>query len=177
MNDAKLALPATVASTVQYVPDSGLAVGSTWRPEQQIKVKVIGLVWRERQLLVAEVTLSTGQLAGVRPLGGSVEFGETRETALVREFGEELGTAIEIVGPWMALENLFEYEGALGHEIVFAAEIRLADRQIHARDAFLFHEADGTPCRARWVSLDDLRASGTKLFPVGLLEALERFPT
>lgn len=59
---------------------------TVWRPSQQIRVKVIGLAWRKDQLLAAEVEDDSGRIKGVRPLGGAIEFGESREEALHREF-------------------------------------------------------------------------------------------
>lgn len=96
-----------------------------WRPQPSIRVKAIGLAWHDDLLLAAEVLDDAGRLKGVRPLGGAVEFGERWRTALVREFEEELGLAVEVVGEPIVLENIFTHEGARGHEIVFAADVRL----------------------------------------------------
>jgi NADH pyrophosphatase NudC (nudix superfamily) len=65
-----------------------------WKPKPFIRVKVLGLVWRGDELLAGEVEDSSGRVTGVRPLGGCVEFGETREAAIRREFQEELGCAV-----------------------------------------------------------------------------------
>ena len=90
---------------------------TVWTPSPAIAVKVIGLAWRGRELLVAEVEQSDGRVKGVRPLGGSIEVGETREQALVREFAEELRCEVAVTGAWHAFENIYEHEGARGHEL------------------------------------------------------------
>ena len=59
---------------------------STWRPQQRVRVVVIGLAHRNNRLLVMRVLDDAGVLKGVRPPGGEVEFGERTEDALVREF-------------------------------------------------------------------------------------------
>ncbi len=144
---------------------------TTWRPPQEIRVKVIGLAWRGDALLAVEVLDDGGRIKGVRPPGGSVAFGETREQALEREFAEELGCGISITGPWTVFENLYRHEGALGHEIVFAADIRLHDAALYGRDVIRFSEDDGAVCTARWhrpAALPD----GVALFPDGLAGAL-----
>ena len=51
--------------------------------------------------------------------GGNIELGERSSEAAVREIREELG--IELVQPRLlgVLENIFDYRGEAGHEIVF----------------------------------------------------------
>jgi 8-oxo-dGTP pyrophosphatase MutT (NUDIX family) len=146
---------------------------TVWTPSPGIAVKVIGLAWRGRELLVAEVEDSGGRVKGVRPLGGSVEFGETREAALVREFAEELGSEISVTSPWHTFENIYRHEGAKGHEFIFAAAIRLGDAGIYCRDRFDFLEHEDTRCCAVWI--DPLRLPpGVALYPDGLAQAIEQ---
>jgi 8-oxo-dGTP pyrophosphatase MutT (NUDIX family) len=145
---------------------------TVWRPPQSIRVKVLGLVWRGEELLAAEVTSDAGEVKGVRPIGGAVEFGETREQALQREFQEELGCGITIAGPWLTIENLFEHEGFLGHEFVFAANIRLKDPSLYERDEIRLIEHDRTIWMARWF-IPDALPEGVALYPRGLADQLE----
>ncbi|MCP1547441.1 MULTISPECIES: NUDIX hydrolase [Methylorubrum] len=145
---------------------------TSWRPPQAIRVKVIGLAWRGDALLAVEVLDDRGRIKGLRPPGGSVAFGETREQALDREFREELGCGVAITSPWTVFENIYRHEGALGHEIVFSADIRLHDAALYDRDVIRFSEDDGTACTARWCRPDAL-PDGAALFPDGLAAALE----
>ena len=57
-----------------------------WLPSSTIRVKALGLHWRDGRLLASEVNRDDGTLKDVRPLGGTVEFGETWQDALIREF-------------------------------------------------------------------------------------------
>ena len=144
---------------------------TVWSPSPAISVKVVGLAWRGSELLVAEVEESDGRVKGVRPLGGTIEFGETREEALAREFAEELGCAISVCGAWHTFENIYQHEGAHGHEFIFAANVRLAAEQLYHRDRFHFLEHEGTRCCAVW--LDPLHLPpGVALYPAGLLDAI-----
>jgi ADP-ribose pyrophosphatase YjhB (NUDIX family) len=139
-----------------------------WTPHTAVTVKVVGLAWRGDALLVAEVEDSSGRIKGLRPLGGRIEFGETREEALRREFAEELSCAITLAGPWHAFENIYRHEGAVGHEFVFAANILLGDEALYRRERVHFLEDEGMQCCAVWQSPASL-PPGIELYPTGLL--------
>jgi len=143
-----------------------------WRPAQAVQAKVIGICVNKGALLAMEVYDDKGDVKGVRPLGGLIEFGETRETALAREFSEELNTEIEIVGRWRTFENLYVHGGLRGHELVFAIGIRMFDKSLYRDEVIAFSEDSGTTCTARWFPIQDLKAGLVELYPTGLLEAL-----
>ena len=145
-----------------------------WRPRPIIRVKAIGLAWDRGRLLAAEVRDDAGRLKGVRPLGGAIEFGERWQAALRREFAEELGLAVEVSEPPIVLENIFTHEGVPGHEIVFAADVRLPPGTVQGQEAVAFVEDGGAACTARWFDVAALdRAGGPALFPDGLRAHLD----
>lgn len=146
-----------------------------WRPQPLIRVKAIGLHWRNGRLLAAEVRDDSGRLKGVRPLGGSVEFGERAEDALIREFREELGIEVTPVGATFVMENLYRHEGAAGHEILFIQEVNFPDQCFENEYFIEFFEDNGSPEIARWFDLDDLDLpGGPMLFPSGLKDRLRQ---
>lgn len=145
-----------------------------WRPAASIKVKALGLHWQEGKLLAAEVLDDQGHLKGVRPLGGSVEFGEHWQSALIREFKEELGVDVEVIGTPLVMENIYTHEGEPGHEVLFICEVLFSIANFENRSSIEFHEDSGTQCTARWFDLAELDLpEGPSLFPVGLKKALQ----
>lgn len=144
-----------------------------WRPHAGIRIKAIGLHWRAGKLLAAEVYNDLDHLKGVRPLGGTIEFGETWQEALKREFLEELDVTIQITGTPIVLENIFQHEGHPGHEVIFAAEIQLPDSFDLNRDVVTFKEDNGVECIARWFDLEALDIGGPELYPTGLKNLLQ----
>jgi 8-oxo-dGTP pyrophosphatase MutT (NUDIX family) len=142
---------------------------TSWRPHSRIRVVALGLHWREGRLLAAEVRDDAGRLKGVRPLGGEIEFGESWQTALLREFSEELGIEVTVTGEPLLMENIFVHEGATGHEVMFIAEVAFPDRAFSGQDRIDFREDDGEPMIARWFDLAELDGGGgPDLFPTGL---------
>lgn len=135
----------------------------------KINVKAIGLHWRDGRLLAAEVYDSEGRVAGVRPLGGTVEFGESSQTALKREFLEELGAEVKILSGPLVIENLYVFEGENGHEIMFVFDIEFVSNEYRHYETITFNESDGTSGVARWYALEELDHPGLpSLYPKGL---------
>jgi len=63
---------------------------------KKVRVRVCGLCWEDNKLLL--VNHSIRQPANFwAPPGGGLEFGETVEKALKREFGEETGLEIAVI--------------------------------------------------------------------------------
>jgi ADP-ribose pyrophosphatase YjhB (NUDIX family) len=139
---------------------------SVWRPRQSIRPVAIGLLRDGDRLLVAEVPNDDGSVKGWRPLGGGVEFGETAEAALKREFREELDVVVEINGPPTIFENLYEHAGHVGHEIIFAFPVSVADPALLTRRRFMIHD-NATPVWVEWVVLQRF-AQGEVLLPTAL---------
>src|SRR5215469_7462521 len=91
-------------------------------------VKAMAMIQRPRDgaLLVSEATSPSGELFH-RPLGGHVEFGEYARDTVRREFAEEIGqelTSLRLAG---VLENIFQWDGATQHEVVFVFTAAFAD--------------------------------------------------
>lgn len=142
---------------------------NTWRPAARIRVKALDLHWRGDRLLAAEVLDDAGDVKGVRPLGGTVEFGETAEMAVIREFQEELGIVVKTNGVPFFVENIFTHEGSLGHEILAIFNVSFPPGAYADETRIEFKEDSGVTCFAEWFDLSSLDVSGQlQLYPEGL---------
>ncbi|MEJ2867976.1 NUDIX domain-containing protein [Actinomycetospora sp. OC33-EN08] len=137
-----------------------------------IRPLVLGVVRRGDELLVLEGHDSVKQQTFYRLLGGGIEFGELSEQALHREFREELGVELTDVARCGVLENVFEYEGVPGHEIVVLYTASIADPGFYERADPGPVLDTGTP--VRWLPLADVVAGRAVLYPDGLVDLIAR---
>lgn len=114
-----------------------------------------------------------------RPIGGGIEFGEYAAETIVRETREELGARVINPRYLFTLENLFEFNGERGHEIVLVYDAEFQDQTLYARKYLDGQETiDGQETsesfQAFWKSLDELKNDSRPLYPDGLLERLSK---
>ncbi|CTQ51532.1 NUDIX domain protein [Roseibium album] len=143
-----------------------------WRPANSITVKALALIWQDDALLLSEVRDDSGRVKGMRPLGGTVDFGEPWRDALQREFLEELGARITLLDNFFVMENIYEHHGVTGHEVVFLCHAHFTDISFYKKDSFTVVESDETQGRAAWASLEELSVKQLELYPLGLAEKL-----
>ena len=141
----------------------------------RIRNIAVGLPVRDGHVLAL---LGSDHVRGIefhRAIGGGIEFGETAEAAVHREFAEELDVSLESVRPLAVTENIFDSASGRGHEIVhvFAVDSAQlaalpADERIAVRDS---HTTVG------WYDLAALRggagAGGIGVYPTGVLDLLD----
>src|SRR5262245_55584527 len=140
-----------------------------------IRVVAICVFRRGDSILVSEGLDSVKRERFARPLGGGVEPGETSAMAIVREVREEIGQDVSGLRLLGVIENLFTYEGAPRHEIVFVYDARLADLTLYERPEIPVAEP-GWQTPAVWRTLDSF-GPHCRLVPEGLQALLEGVAT
>ncbi|TQK17745.1 ADP-ribose pyrophosphatase YjhB (NUDIX family) [Microbacterium sp. SLBN-154] len=127
----------------------------------------VGLPVRSGHVLLLDGFDRVKGAAFHRAIGGGIEFGETAEAALRREFAEELGVKLDGVRLLAVVENIFEYEGEPGHEIAHVFAVDSTDIDAIPLDAQLEVLDEGSP--VRWVPIDGV---SRPFYPNGVAEAL-----
>jgi ADP-ribose pyrophosphatase YjhB (NUDIX family) len=136
-----------------------------------IRPIVIGLAIRDGAVLAAEGYDDVKGERFYRPPGGEIEFGESSEEALRREWREELDMDLASARFLGVLENRFEFNGEPGHEVVFAYLVELsADDGL--RDEIVLREGD-LEVRATWLPLAAVRDGSERLYPEGLVDLID----
>ncbi|WP_135363532.1 NUDIX domain-containing protein [Halosimplex halophilum] len=126
----------------------------SWR---DIRPVAVGVPRREDEVLLSRLHDSDGTETFYRPIGGGIEFGESSDEALAREFEEELDVEVVEADLLETLENTFTFEGRRGHEIWFLYDVTLAESWPYERDEFDGREPEADETyRAVWTPVDAL---------------------
>lgn len=134
-----------------------------------IRVKVLFFVERNvDEMFVSEDFDSVKGEFYYRPIGGTVEFGETTIEALKREMLEETGKKITIESLFDISENIFTCEGQKGHEIVFIYKGRFDDEEINQSEEFWLTEDNGRKIKCLWINKKLFKENKIKLVPESL---------
>jgi 8-oxo-dGTP pyrophosphatase MutT (NUDIX family) len=146
--------------------------GQAWVPPHAVRPIAVCVVRRDDAILVFEGYDSVKDETFYRPLGGSIEFGESAVEALVRELREEIGAELIDLRYIGLLENIFTYKGYPGHEIVLVYEGRFASQALYEMQETTGVEDFGATFKVMWKRIRDFGPGKAPLYPEGLSELL-----
>ena len=137
---------------------------TTRKREPYIRVTVLGLARRNDEVLVSQEMDGVKGNEFYRFLGGGVDFQEDSETALKREFLEEIDAEIISSKYLCKIENIFEFEGEKKHEILLVYEIELPE-EFYKKDEMIQNE-NGAIGKALWINKNDFLNEDKILYPI-----------
>src|SRR5438552_3367142 len=114
-----------------------------WQPPPRVRPLAVCVFREGDRILVFEGHDPVKGESFYRPIGGGIEFGEHGAQTIVREVREELGAEVENVRYLGAIENVYTYAGAPGHEVVLVYDGELADRSLYDRADLELCEGEG----------------------------------
>ncbi|WP_413376768.1 NUDIX hydrolase [Alkalihalobacillus sp. 1P02AB] len=138
----------------------------------QIRAIAICLFRKNDLILVCEGFDELKQEYYYRPIGGGLEYGETSSHALKREVLEEIGASITNEKFLGAIENIFTYNGDLGHEIAFVYDAEFVDKSFYEKPSFMGVEDNGVPFKLYWKPISEFKNKKIVLVPEQLLTLL-----
>ncbi|PEP23913.1 NUDIX hydrolase [Bacillus wiedmannii] len=135
------------------------------------RAKAFGLATHQGRLLVQEY--HTGDETYYRPLGGSIELGEKSAHTVIREFKEELNTEVEITNYLGCLENIFQLDEGIGHEIIQLYSLRLLDTSLYEMEKMNIQD-EQTVSYAKWIPVTVFIQKKKVLYPDGILNYIQK---
>jgi 8-oxo-dGTP pyrophosphatase MutT (NUDIX family) len=138
------------------------------------RANALGLIIKEDCILLEERYGKHSKGVGYyyRPIGGTIEFGEKSDETLRREFKEELGTEIMVKRYITCLENIFQIDESIGHEITQIYVVDFTDESLYQKEHFSVLEGN-TVTHARWIMKEEILSGNKILYPNGLTDILK----
>ncbi|MDB9371802.1 NUDIX hydrolase [Nodularia sphaerocarpa] len=134
----------------------------------KIRVLALGLIRDDGRIFVSEGYDSLKKETYYRALGGGVDFGETSEAALKREFQEEIQADLTNINYVGCIESIFTFNGKQGHEIIQLYECDFVDSKFYQLESLIFSEfseSKNHQHKALWVDIADFKSGKLRLVP------------
>ena len=137
-------------------------------PPARIRAISVGLLVQDDHVLLESYPADDRHGEFLRAPGGGIEFGESADAAVRREFAEELGVVLDEARLLAVTENIFEGPGKRGHEIAHVFAVACAElAALPMGDRIAVQDSDTS---VGWYAIADLRAGSVPVYPVGLLD-------
>lgn len=138
----------------------------------QIRVLALGLIRDGDRIFISEGYDPVKEQTFYRVLGGGVDFGETSDEALKREFQEEIQAELTNIKYLGCLENLFTFNGNPGHELLQLYQCDFVDPKFYQLEELVFAEGDRKK-KALWLDINRFTSGELRIVPERFLEYLK----
>ena len=137
----------------------------------RVRPIAISIIRNKDKILVYERQDDITDERFYRLVGGCIEFGESSNTALKREFEEELSLDIKNTKLISIFESIFTFNSKEMHEIVFLYESEFVDSSIYNKDIINGLEGDRA-FNAIWILVSDFLKKKHKIYPEEIVDYL-----
>lgn len=139
---------------------------------KRIRPIALGLVEHQGHILVSRGEDPKTKQSYYRFLGGGIDFGETSQMALTREFIEEIQAELTEIKYITCLDNIFTLNGKPKHELIQLFRARFVDDSFYQLDEkFPLVEGKRTT-QAIWLATQRVLTGECRLVPESCLEFL-----
>lgn len=140
---------------------------------KRIRPIALGLIEYKGHVFVSKGRDHLTQATFYRFLGGGIDFGETSQAALVREFVEEIQAELTDIEYLTCLDNIFTLNGKTKHELIQLFRARFVDPAFYQiGETFDLVEGDHIDT-AFWLSTAQIRSGECRLVPENCLKYLK----
>lgn len=129
---------------------------------KEIRPVVLGIAIKNGKILVSEGYDKVKKQTFYRCLGGGIEFLETSQEALKREYKEELGIDIIVEDFCDISENIFTYQGKNAHELILFYNIKIQDKDVREKYHII---DDNCESDAYWIDVNEFKNNKKIIYP------------
>lgn len=139
---------------------------------KRIRPIALGLIEHQGHIFVSQGEDPKTKESYYRCLGGGIDFGETSQTALTREFEEEVQAELTDIEYVTCLDNIFTFNGKPSHELIQLFRARFVDDSFYQlNEKFPLVEGDRTT-QAIWLAARRVLTGECRLVPESCIRFL-----
>ncbi|MEL6816367.1 MAG: NUDIX domain-containing protein [Cyanobacteria bacterium J06598_3] len=133
--------------------------------KKRIRPIALGLIEHEGHVFVSQGEDSLTGEVFYRFLGGGIDFGETSQAALAREFVEEIQAELTAIEYLTCLDNIFTLNGKPKHELIQLFRAQFVDDSFYQlEETFTLIEGERIE-KAFWLKCDQIFSGECRLVP------------